>query len=81
MNASLDAYDLKLLAELQRDASTAQSELGLRVNLSTAAVNRRLKRLCDEGVIERYSAIVAPDALGHEPVSYTHLTLPTIYSV
>ncbi|MBP5096779.1 Lrp/AsnC family transcriptional regulator [Pseudomonas protegens] len=66
MNASLDAYDLKLLAELQRDASTAQSELGLRVNLSTAAVNRRLKRLCDEGVIERYSAIVAPDALGHE---------------
>ena len=33
---------------------------------STAAVNRRLKRLCDEGVIERYSAIVAPDALGHE---------------
>ncbi|MGC5702103.1 Lrp/AsnC family transcriptional regulator [Pseudomonas sp. NFXW11] len=66
MNTSLDAYDLKLLAELQRDASTPQSELGLRVNLSTAAVNRRLKRLSDEGVIERYTVQVAPDALGHE---------------
>ena len=38
----------------------------MRVNLSTAAVNRRLKRLAEEGVIERYTAVVAPDALGHE---------------
>ncbi|AZD30686.1 Lrp/AsnC family transcriptional regulator [Pseudomonas chlororaphis] len=66
MTTSLDAYDLKLLAELQHDARTPQSELGLRVNLSTAAVNRRLKRLSDEGVIERYSAILAPEALGYE---------------
>ena len=66
MTISLDAYDLKLLAELQRDARTPQSELGLRVNLSTAAVNRRLKRLSDEGVIERYSAVIAPEALGYE---------------
>ncbi|AJO79596.1 Lrp/AsnC family transcriptional regulator [Pseudomonas sp. MRSN 12121] len=66
MTTSLDTYDLKLLAELQRDARTPQSELGLRVNLSTAAVNRRLKRLTDEGVIERYSVVVAPEALGYE---------------
>ncbi|AIC21141.1 DNA-binding protein [Pseudomonas chlororaphis] len=66
MTISLDAYDLKLLAELQRDARTPQSELGLRVNLSTAAVNRRLKRLSDEGGIERYSAVIAPEALGYE---------------
>ncbi|MGE7956127.1 Lrp/AsnC family transcriptional regulator [Pseudomonas sp. NPDC089530] len=66
MTTSLDTYDLKLLAELQRDARTPQSELGLRVNLSTAAVNRRLKRLTDEGVIERYSAVIAPQALGYE---------------
>lgn len=62
MTTSLDTYDLKLLAELQLDARTPQSELGLRVNLSTAAVNRRLKRLSDEGVIERYSAVIAPEA-------------------
>lgn len=36
------------------------------MNLSTAAVNRRLKRLSDEGVIERYSAVIAPEALGYE---------------
>ncbi len=61
----LDNYDLKLLAEVQQDARTAQSELGDRINLSTAAVNRRLKRMTDEGVIEKYTAVVAPAALGY----------------
>lgn len=61
----LDAYDLKILAEVQQDARIAQSELGDRVHLSTAAVNRRLKRLSDDGVIDRVTAVVAPEALGY----------------
>lgn len=61
----LDAYDLKILAEVQKDARIAQSELGERVHLSTAAVNRRLKRLTDEGVIDKVAAVVAPEALGY----------------
>lgn len=65
MTIELDSYDIKLLAEIQRDARTSQSELGLRVNLSPAAVNRRLKRLYDEKVIERYTAQLSPDAVGY----------------
>ncbi|MEQ6289009.1 Lrp/AsnC family transcriptional regulator [Vogesella sp. GCM10023246] len=65
MTSPLDGYDLKLLAALQQDARTPQNELGDTVNLSTAAVNRRLKRLSEEGVIERYTAVVSPDALGY----------------
>ena len=65
MTAELDRYDRKLLAEMQRNARTPQSELGARVNLSTAAVNRRLKRLIDEKVIEKFTAVVAPEALGY----------------
>ena len=65
MITPLDAFDRKLLMEIQRDAQTPQSELGARVNLSTAAVNRRLKRLADDGVIERYTAVVAPDKVDH----------------
>lgn len=65
MSAELDRYDRRLLAEMQCDARTAQSELGARVNLSTAAVNRRLKRLVDEKVIEKFTAVVAPEALGY----------------
>lgn len=61
----LDAFDRKLLMEVQRDAQTPQNELGARVNLSTAAVNRRLRRLAEDGVIERYTAVVAPEKVGY----------------
>lgn len=64
MPSTLDSYDLKLLAAIQHDARTPQNELGEAVNLSTAAVNRRLKRLSDDGVIERYAALLSPDSLG-----------------
>lgn len=61
----LDAFDRKLLMEVQRDAQTPQNELGARVNLSTAAVNRRLRRLAEDGVIEHYTAVVAPEKVGY----------------
>ncbi|KVW74447.1 Lrp/AsnC family transcriptional regulator [Burkholderia ubonensis] len=65
MTTPLDAFDRKLLMEVQRDAQTPQNELGARVNLSTAAVNRRLRRLAEDDVIERYTAVVAPEKVGY----------------
>ncbi|MBN8715325.1 MAG: Lrp/AsnC family transcriptional regulator [Xanthomonadales bacterium] len=65
MTAKLDRYDRILLAAIQDDARLAQSELGERARLSTAAVNRRLKRLADDGVIERYTARIDPKAVGY----------------
>lgn len=62
----LDNYDRVLLAELQQDGRVPQSELGLRANLSTAAVNRRLKLLEGAGVIERFSAHLNPKELGYD---------------
>jgi Lrp/AsnC family leucine-responsive transcriptional regulator len=61
----LDALDLRLLELIQADSRMPQSELGEQVHLSTAAVNRRLKRMRDEGVIQRYGAVLSPAALGH----------------
>jgi len=65
MTLPLDAYDRKLLAAVQRDARISQNVLGAQANLSTAAVNRRLKRLSQAGVIQRYTAQLSPEALGH----------------
>jgi DNA-binding Lrp family transcriptional regulator len=61
----LDEFDLKLLDLIQSSSRMPQSELGERVHLSTAAVNRRLKRLLDDGVIHKYGAVLAPAALGY----------------
>ncbi|MEA1227983.1 Lrp/AsnC family transcriptional regulator [Acinetobacter sp. IRS14] len=60
----LDQFDLKILKIIQEDARIAQKDLGERVNLSTAAVNRRLKKLSDEGVIKSYTANIEPAFIG-----------------
>lgn len=65
MAVKLDHYDRVLLAAIQQDARTPQSELGERANLSTAAVNRRLRALAGAGVIERYTACIDPRAVGY----------------
>jgi Lrp/AsnC family transcriptional regulator, leucine-responsive regulatory protein len=77
MSAALDNFDRKLLAEIQRDAEIPQNELGARVNLSTAAVNRRLRRLAEDGVIDHYAAIVAPEKVGY---SLTIITMVEVES-
>ncbi|QXH54982.1 Lrp/AsnC family transcriptional regulator [Pseudomonas maumuensis] len=62
---NLDPFDRALLDAVQRDASTSQIDLGAQVNLSSAAVNRRLKKLTHDGVIQRTVAQVDPVALGY----------------
>ncbi len=62
----LDHYDRVMLAALQDDGRVPQRELGLRANLSTAAVNRRIKLLEGAGVIEKVAARLNPRALGYD---------------
>ncbi|WP_210604162.1 Lrp/AsnC family transcriptional regulator [Brevibacterium oceani] len=64
MDTSLDDIDLRLLEALQADARLPQSALGARVGLSTAAVNRRLKRLTEAGIILGSTLTLAPELLG-----------------
>jgi Lrp/AsnC family transcriptional regulator, leucine-responsive regulatory protein len=60
----LDATNLQLLAELQRDARLSLTELGRRVGLSPPAVTERVQRLEQEQVILGYRARLNPRKLG-----------------
>ena len=60
----LDEFDKKLLRLLQRNNKTTADELGEAVGLSPSAVQRRLKRLRDEKVIEADVSIVSPQVAG-----------------
>ncbi|WP_338524330.1 Lrp/AsnC family transcriptional regulator [Pseudomonas batumici] len=62
---SLDHFDLALLEAIQQDATTSQQDLGARVNLSPAAVNRRLKKLKEDGLVRQTVALVDPVRLGY----------------
>src|SRR5512147_2131383 len=60
----LDATDLRILDQLQRDASLTNQALAAAVHTSPATCLRRVKRLTDTGVIERQVALLSPAKLG-----------------
>lgn len=60
----LDKLDLKILDALQHDASLSMADLGAQVGLSTTPCWKRVKRLEEEGLIERRVAIVNRKAVG-----------------
>lgn len=62
-NISLDATDRRILRELQMDATIPIVELAERVGLSQTPCWKRVKRLTEEGVIERKVALLARDKL------------------
>ena len=61
----LDAYDVRILTELQADARTSLAELGRRVHLSQPAVAERVRKLEAAGVITGYRATVNLAQLGY----------------
>ena len=60
----LDEIDHRILGTLQNDADLSNLELARRIGLSPATALRRVKRLKEQGVIERFVAVLNPEALG-----------------
>ena len=60
----LDRYDLRILAELQRDARISNQELAERIGLSPSPCSRRVKQLEDDGYILRQVALLDRKKLG-----------------
>lgn len=56
----LDRFDLAILAILQTDNTTPQRQIGEAVNLSAPAVQRRIKRMEETGVIRANVALIDP---------------------
>ena len=60
---SLDETDRRILNLMQRDCALTNQELAERAHVSAPTCLRRVRRLVEDGVIERQIAIVSPDAL------------------
>ena len=56
----LDELDLRILEQLQNDASISNQELALRVHASPPTCLRRVRRLSEQGVIRRQVALLDP---------------------
>ena len=70
-----DVTDLRILDLLQRDASLSNQALAAAAHTSPATCLRRVKRMVDNGVIERRVAILSPEQCGAGLTAITEITL------
>ncbi|MBU8874382.1 Lrp/AsnC family transcriptional regulator [Reyranella sp. MMS21-HV4-11] len=71
----LGDIDRRILGALQAEGRLAMVDLAERVGLSPTPCQRRVKRLEEEGVIDRYAALVQPPALGLALQAMVQVTL------
>ena len=72
---SLDAFDRAILDVIQADNKTPQRRIGEKVNLSAAAVQRRIAAMEDAGVIAANVAIVDPASVGMDITAMVEVRL------
>ena len=58
MTVELDQFDRQLLNLIQEDSGQTAEQMAQQVALSPSAIQRRLRRMREEGVIVRYAAVV-----------------------
>lgn len=78
MSESLSAVDIRILEQIQRDASLSTGELAERVGLSQSPCWRRLQRFKDEGYISRQVALLDRTKFGQSFVIFAHLKMATL---
>ncbi len=66
----LDDRDHQILRTLQRDGRISNADLASLVNLSPSACLRRVKRLEEIGVIDRYVALLSRSRLGRNGTAF-----------
>ena len=75
---NLDAFDCKILHEVQMDSSRPVTQLAESVGLSHAPAWRRLQRLRAEGFIQREVAILDREKLGWDLELYVLVKLNAV---
>src|SRR3954465_10847096 len=72
---ALDKLDRAILRRLQDNGRETYDVIGAQVGLSASAVLRRVKRLEEAGVIDRYVALLKPEAVGLGLTAYLNVRL------
>ncbi|MDQ0247838.1 DNA-binding Lrp family transcriptional regulator [Bacillus fengqiuensis] len=69
----LDEMDKRILNTLQKESQLSNVELARQVNLSPPATHARVKRLENEGYIDRYAVILNKEKLGFDLLCFVFI--------
>ena len=72
---TLDDYDRRIVAELQRDGRATNQALSERIGLSPSPCLRRVRLLEQAGVITRYVGLVDPEKIGLTVTAFVRIRL------
>ena len=72
---TLDKLDRHILRSLQINGRATYDQLAEQVSLSPSAVLRRVKRLEESGVIDRYVALIKPEKVGLSLTAHLNVRL------
>jgi len=71
----MDTTDLKIIDLLQQDARMTNAQVAEQVNLTASSVYERVRKMQEQGVIQRYTIQVDPAALGKPLTAFIRLTV------
>jgi Lrp/AsnC family leucine-responsive transcriptional regulator len=71
----MDNLDRKIIGFLQENGRAALAEVAGAVGLSVSAVNERLKKLQDRGVIQGWAARLDPAAVGLDVLAFVQVLI------
>lgn len=69
----MDEIDRQVIGCLTENARATYAEIGQTVGLSAPAVKRRVDRLVSTGVVQRFTAVLDPGALGWTTEAYVEV--------
>ncbi|WP_419870792.1 Lrp/AsnC family transcriptional regulator [Chryseobacterium sp. CT-SW4] len=72
---NLDHFDISILQILQKDNMTPQRDIGESIGLSAAAVQRRIKRMRETGIIKADVSVVDIEKLTHSITVFVEVFL------
>ena len=66
--SAMDDLDLRLIAELTKDARKSSAELSRKLNVNETTVRRRIQHLEERGIVT-FTAILNPSKLGYNIIA------------
>ncbi len=71
----LDHIDYQIIDMLQHDGRMTIRDMALQLKLSTTPIFNRIKKLEQEGVIEKYVAQINPKKVGKSLYAFVHISI------
>ena len=71
----MDSIDCQILSCLKENARENATNIGNKINLSTSAVIERIKKMENNGLIERYTTIINQKITGRELMAFINVKL------